>query len=227
MFATRADNLVGQLTASYYSEQNLNAMTLALRDSLINTLERGYNISSITSALDSVAKSASNATEKIKQMNKEMGNKFPQDTEDPEKKTGGHVPITGSTVKVAQYYASGTRNAKGGIAVTDEEGYEYKLAKLNNGKYTPLSEGSQVFTKEQTDKLYELSKSNISSITPIKTGIPGSVKPSNSSTIQVGNLINVEGSIDSTNIKQMESIANKAVDRLVDKMNAGIKYRNF
>ncbi len=60
MFATKADNLVAQLQASYTNEANLNQMTNALRDSLINTLERGYNISSITSGLDAIANSAKN-----------------------------------------------------------------------------------------------------------------------------------------------------------------------
>ncbi|GFI70197.1 chromosome partition protein Smc [Lachnospiraceae bacterium] len=55
MFATRADTLVGELAESYYSEQNLNAMTQALHGSLINTLEGGYNISSIMNALDGIA----------------------------------------------------------------------------------------------------------------------------------------------------------------------------
>lgn len=58
MFSTRADNLVGQLVASYNSEANLANMTNALQNSLINTLERGYDISSITSALSSIASGA-------------------------------------------------------------------------------------------------------------------------------------------------------------------------
>ena len=33
--------------------------------------------------------------------------------------------------------------------------------------------------------------------------------------------------VDSTNIKQMENIANKAVDNLVTKLSDGIRYRNF
>lgn len=230
MFATRADNLVGQLTASYYSEQNLNAMTQALRDSLINTLERGYNISSITSAFDQIANSASKAASAARDAASAIHSMNSQSVETPKTSTTTTNRVTGgSPKKVMMYYAKGTRNAKGGIAVTDEEGYEYKLSKLSNGKYTPLSEGSQVFTKEQTDKLYELSKSNISSITPMKSGVTGKdiIKPGNSSTVQVGTLIKVEGNIDSSNIKQMENIANKAVDRLVNKMSAGIKYRNF
>lgn len=75
MFATRADNLVNELASSYYSEENLNYMTQALHDSLINTLEGGYNISSIQSALDGiasglngVASAANNATNAIAAM---------------------------------------------------------------------------------------------------------------------------------------------------------------
>lgn len=75
MFATRADNLVNELASSYYSEENLNYMTQALHDSLINTLEGGYNISNIQSALDGianglngVASAANNATSAIAAM---------------------------------------------------------------------------------------------------------------------------------------------------------------
>lgn len=63
MFATRADNLVNELTSSYYSEANLNAMTNALQSSLVNTLERGYNISGITSALNSIANGANSVAD--------------------------------------------------------------------------------------------------------------------------------------------------------------------
>ena len=54
MVATRADNLVGQLQASYMAEGNLNYATGVLQNSLINTLERGYNIGGITSAMGSI-----------------------------------------------------------------------------------------------------------------------------------------------------------------------------
>lgn len=54
MFATRADNLVGQLQASYMAEGNLNYATGILQNSLVNTLERGYNIGGITSAIGSI-----------------------------------------------------------------------------------------------------------------------------------------------------------------------------
>lgn len=75
MFSTRADNLVNQLTSSYYSEANLNSMTNTLQNSLINTLERGYNINSVMNALssiasgaDSVANAASRAANELSRM---------------------------------------------------------------------------------------------------------------------------------------------------------------
>ena len=76
MFSTRADNLVNELTSSYYSEANLNAMTGTLQNSLINTLERGYNINSITSALSSIASGAdsvANAANRAAQALANMG----------------------------------------------------------------------------------------------------------------------------------------------------------
>lgn len=63
MFSTRADNLVNELTSSYYSEANLNAMANTLQNSLINTLERGYDVSSITSALSSIASGANSVAD--------------------------------------------------------------------------------------------------------------------------------------------------------------------
>ena len=229
MFATRADNLVGQLTSSYYSEQNLNAMTNALRDSLINTLERGYNISSITSAFDSIASAANKAASAANAASAAIHSLNSQSVSVPETTTTT-TRVTGvaggGPKKLMMYYAKGTRNAKGGLSVTDEEGYELKLSKLNNGKYTLLGEGDQVFTKEQTDQLYALSKSKIATPTSTKTVPNAQVTPSTASSIQVGNLINVEGSVDSSNIKEMETIAKKAVDRLINKMSDGIKYRS-
>ena len=54
MFATRADNLVAELNESINSESQLNYATNLLRNSLVNTLESGYNISGIMSAMNSI-----------------------------------------------------------------------------------------------------------------------------------------------------------------------------
>ena len=46
----------------------------------------------------------------------------------------------------------------------------------------------------------------------------------NSNPVHIGNLINVQGSVDSSNIRQMEKIADKAVDRLVNRLHDGLVY---
>lgn len=63
MFGTRADNLINELVNSYYSEANLHAMTNTLQNSLVNTLERGYNINGITNALSSIADGANSVAD--------------------------------------------------------------------------------------------------------------------------------------------------------------------
>ena len=48
MFSTSANTLLSELQSSYNSVGNVNTASQALKDSLVNTLERGYNINSIT-----------------------------------------------------------------------------------------------------------------------------------------------------------------------------------
>lgn len=61
MFSTRADNLVNELNTSYFAEANLASMTNALQQSLVNTLERGYDVSSIVNSLNAVTDAANKA----------------------------------------------------------------------------------------------------------------------------------------------------------------------
>ena len=115
-----------------------------------------------------------------------------------------------------------------------------KLPKLSSGQYTIANEGTQVLTKKQTDNLYDWAAyspeklmsarqfdmetlSEIWRNANIQEPVIDS-KTTYGSPVQIGNLISVQGSIDNTNIKQMESIANKAVNKLVNKLHDGIKY---
>lgn len=243
MFATRADNLVGQLVNSYTNEQMLNYMTQALRDSLVNTLERGYDISGITSALDSITSGlsivADQANRTAQAIRDAVGAKnevklAPKPTIYKHPTSGGGG--THISTSHMQAYASGTRSTKGNIIITDEEGYELKMPKLANGNYSILPEGSQVLTKKQTDMIYEWAKLNPDTFIPsgvrnmvhdLTYNQPQVVNRNTSPTLEFnGTLMHID-KVDSTNIKQMENIANKAVDRLVTKMSDGIRYRNF
>ncbi|MCI9230981.1 MAG: hypothetical protein HFH96_07720 [Lachnospiraceae bacterium] len=69
MFSTKADNLVNELSKSFYAEANLANMTNALQQSLISTLERGYNVSAIVNSLASVESAAKSAKAALDAMN--------------------------------------------------------------------------------------------------------------------------------------------------------------
>ena len=183
MFSTQSDNLVNELAQSYYAEGNLYNMTNALQSSLVNTLERGYNVSSITSALKNIESAANSAVSAIRSLNSLNTEQWTirYNTNGQEMKTFGSEAealawaedygydirrTEGNNIYVVQgkddfyKYASGTRNSKGSVIITDENGYELKLPKLDSGNYTIANEGSQVLTKAQTDNIFDWSKIN-------------------------------------------------------------------
>lgn len=271
MFSTRADALVNELVSSYYSEVNLNAMTNALQNSLINTLERGYDISGITSALSSianaannVASAANNATAALANMgaasttsstpsspsttssnrlvynsvDSSTGETLYKDTStgmietvDYWKKYGGKYGISSAELSKLTKYASGTRSAKGGLSIKDEEGYELTLPKLANGNYTITGEGDQILTKVQTDNLFDWSKFNPDNLIPVDIAssldnfkLPDIAKRDiGSQTLTIGNLVTVEGNIDDTNIKRLEKVAENAVNKAFRQFSDGIR----
>lgn len=55
------------------------------------------------------------------------------------------------------HYAKGTRNSVGGLSITQEDGFEAIFQKLQNGEYTMMPKGSQVFNSNMTDNLYNFS----------------------------------------------------------------------
>lgn len=238
MFSTKADSLVNELTTSYYSEMNLQQMTHSLHDSLVNTLERGYDVSKIVNALNSIKTAADSASESIKKIGSE--NSKNSAANNTNKFSGGGGGSLRAEAYTALQYAKGTRSSKGNVIITDEKGYEIKLPKLSSGNYTIANEGTQVFTKEQTDNLFKWSKftpnpslmnkripdaqmAELQRITRMPD-IVSSQGIKNSTPVTIGSLINVHGNIDKSNVKQMESIANQAVDRLVKQLNDGVKY---
>lgn len=253
MFSTKADNLVNELTTSYYAEYNLAYMTQALQNSLINTLERGYNVNNIVSSLNSIENAANSAKTAIDRLNSYRSDFIENIAKNAETLIGGLVNNDYLTYEEVQEllktknaashttlekYASGTRSSKGEIFISDEDGYEMKLPKLANGQYTIANEGTQILTKAQTDNIFEWAKFNPEDFVPINmtdymdnlragtmpTILPNNVVNNSSVNVHYDSLINVQGSLNSTDVKQMEAIASKAVDRMVDKINDGITY---
>lgn len=150
-------------------------------------------------------------------------------------------------------YANGTRNSKGKIFIKDEKGQEAEFDKLQNGKYAIANEGSQVFTKKQTDRLYELANSvNAEDGTMVfnkisydamqdmfsKARVPEPVIDKKMSVpVYIDNRLIVNGDVnDLKNLQnQMQNIADrssvktadKKISEFVEKMYDGYKYGRY
>lgn len=74
-------------------------------------------------------------------------------------KYGGVYPASASTIYgTIKHYATGTKSAKGGVSEIDENGeIETLMKKTPQGNYVIMDKGDKVFTKDQTDRLHQLS----------------------------------------------------------------------
>lgn len=75
-----------------------------------------------------------------------------------ENDNGGRFPASAASIYgTIKHYAKGTRNSVGGLSITQEDGFEAIFQKLQNGEYTMMPKGSQVFNSDMTDNLYNFS----------------------------------------------------------------------
>ncbi len=69
----------------------------------------------------------------------------------------GVYPASVSTIYgTIKHYAKGTRNSDS-LAITQEDGFEAIFGKLQNGEYTMMPQGSQVFNSDMTNNLWNFS----------------------------------------------------------------------
>lgn len=248
MFSIQADTLVSELENSYNSEENLRNMTYALQDSLVNTLERGYNINNIVNALDTIADKAEKTWDSVNGGDsgddsqtgyqwRIVDNKYgtylsrPFDTQeealswaDTYAKTTG----VGVTLKRVKKYANGTRNAKNGLRIINEEGYELTLPKVSSGNYTIGNAGDQILTKAETDNIFDWAKinPNMFDYKPIIPDTSSFVQKSNLSPVSINydSLIRVDGDVNNSNIRQIEAAVEAGIKKLSDDVNRNYRY---
>ncbi len=76
-----------------------------------------------------------------------------------ENDNGGRFPASAASIYgTIKHYAKGTRNAKSGVSQVNENGLETLMKQTPQGDFVVLNQGDQVFTKEQTDNLQEISR---------------------------------------------------------------------
>ena len=237
MFATRADNLVEQLMYSHTNEKMLDDMTQALRNSLVNTLERDYDVSGITDALNRVAAAADAARRSIEAMNN-----TPYDPPTTPKTTAvpyqGAVEYAKANNKAYSSYAKGVHNlSKDEISWTQEQGVDSELilSPSRNAILTDLRKGDTVLTAKQTDMIYKWSQLNPVDIIPssarnmvndIQMKQPQVVNRNTSKPITVNNSITFTGDINDTNhfTKQVTGIINRELDKSYKELMNEIRY---
>lgn len=95
-------------------------------------------------------------TKLLSALNEQLGIKLSEMITNKIEEYNANLPSVGSIATA--HYATGTKSAKGGLAITDEDGYEAKLRKLSVGRYSMLNAGDMVFDKEASDVLWEFAK---------------------------------------------------------------------
>ena len=252
MFSTRADNLINELAQSYYAEGNLNAMTQALHDSLVNTLEGGYDISNITSALSSIADGANSVATAANKASQALANMGALDSESTVTTTatsgsgGGmfHDFLRNRNLvrekSFTNFYASGVRHLPNDeIAITQEDGTEIILSPVRGGMLLPketflnkegavtdLRKGDTVLTAEQSDNMFKWAQFNPDEFMRglnIAHNIP-KIEQKQAPSIQIDNILTVQGSIDNGNVKRMEQVAQRAINDAFDRFSNEVKY---
>ena len=135
---------------------------------------------------------------------------------------GGRALPAGSLWSKMKAYASGTKSAKGGLSIVDEEGIGSELipTSLGNGRYTILPQGNPVFSKAMTNELFEFASAPTdyfaqkfgSEITP-------NIVNNKSTVVSPAININVQGDATQATVnalhKESEKIMNNTIKKLM------------
>ena len=155
-------------------------------------------------------------TKLLSTLNEQLGIKLSEMITNKIEEYNANLPSVGSIATA--HYATGTKSAKGGLAITDEDGYEAKLRKLSVGRYSMLNAGDMVFDKEATDVLWEFAKNpqNFIDQVSIFKQSPQQMPTTNNTTTTTES-ITFTGDI---NVTDPVPDANAFVDSLTDKVKS-------
>ena len=231
MFATRADNLVQQLTDSYMSEENLRAMTDALGDALTNTIDGSYSgagaaaaLESIAGAANDVASAAENAASALRYMMDAQNAANEQPQEHVTSIYGG--PNAGKVAVWTEKNGKYSFRAKGSksiphdeIAWTQENGPEMILSPTTGAILTPLQKGDAVLPTDQTANIWEWSKFDPTEFARrLIQSVPNTGGNVQANTMQVGSLVTVNGNVNDT-MEMMQIASTTAATKIKQSFN--------
>lgn len=253
VYTASADNLLMQLTNSYVAESNLKQMTDALHDSLIKCLDGGYNIGSLVTQLHGVADAANSAANAVSNLMNSFagggkgtyqygtGNTvyYTDDkgqkhvTSEAQAKKAGYTAPTSDRQDLIQNQKKKTsKKAKGGLITKKSAGSFDEIAKsVGEDHMISVQDDEFVLTPVQTQAWLKLVdnldnynaalRSNISMKPydlPLRDNLSGG-----GITLNYDHLIEVQGDVNNSNIKEIENAVNDSVNKQIKEFTTTLK----
>lgn len=116
-----------------------------------------------------------------------------------------------------QGYAKGTSNAKGGLAVVNEEGLEYILGSPSKGKYQFLNNGDKVFNAKASEFLYKWANEPAKILGSMIKSISASssIAIASPCNITVGD-INISGNADEKTVGELRRVRKELITDILN-----------
>ncbi len=129
LFSQKSEDFVTQLSNAYTSAENLYNMAKSLGDALKTALEGGYDVSTLTNALNSVKESAEAAGKAVGNVSNSSGGSDNSGGSGDQKKTGSTTATAKKTYKILDDKG----NSVDGITYTSAEDARKKLNEYKGG----------------------------------------------------------------------------------------------
>lgn len=246
MYNQNSENLQNSLIASWYSAANLNAVAQALDASLINALGRGYDVSSLVNGMNSIGNAASNTAGKIRDMMAALsglGNTssdnaryaIAMDGKTVDDNNGkGFTREQADKLKSTKYkhhYYYIYTFAKGGLVTKDDNNpLNYIARSVGEDTLIAAKDGELVLNPAEADAFLKLAPNMelfnrfIPRIAPDSSveNIPFIEKGAPSVQIHYDNLVQVQGDVNNSNIREMKTIVDDAITKQFNKFNSDL-----
>lgn len=241
MYNQNSENLQNSLITSWYSAANLNTVAKALDASLINTLGRGYDVSSLVNGINSIGAAAANAAGKVQDLMNALNGAGKNDktyvTIYQGVKSDGSDSVvrlpdgTMTSKAIAQNAGYVQKYAKGGLVTKDDTNPLNYIAKsVGEDTLIAAKDGELVLTPAEADAFLNLAPNMklfnqfIPKLSPDSSvnNLPYIEKAAPSVQIHYDNLVQVQGDVNNSNIREMKTIVDDAITKQFNKFNSDL-----
>lgn len=245
MYNQSSTNLQNELIASWYSAANLNAVAMALDASLVSALSRGYDVSSLVNSINSVGNAASFAAGQVRSMMDALNNNgktnapgtyqdlYQGDSHNRNNlvrvtDNNGAVSIMTKNQAERKHYVP--KYAKGGLITKDSNNpLNYIARAVGEDTLIAAKDGELVLNPAEADAFLKLAPNMESFNHLISQTLPGKLinipfmeKAAPSVTIHYDNLVQVQGDVNNSNIKEMQTIVDNAITKQFHQFNTDL-----